>query len=139
MENIPFRGSAPAITAVIGGHVDLSFTGGGTLGTHLDKIKILCNFGKERSEFFPNVPTALEQGYNIIHDNTDGILAPPRLPKEIANLLIAAFTKIQNKPEVKASIKKFEGTPSYLSGEEYHRELIQAFKTYERYKSFFKE
>ncbi len=139
MENIPFRGSAPALTSLIGGHVDVSFNNLSTAATQIERVKIICTFGPERSEFFRNVPTAVEQGYTISSDDSDGILAPPKLPKEIAKVLETALTKVRNKPEVKERTRKLSRPLSNLSAEGYYKELQDIYKSIGKYKAFFKE
>ena len=139
MEAVPFRGSAPAETAVIGGHVDATLTSVSTSTTHMEKLLLLCTFGKERSEFTPKTPTAFEQGYNIATDEIDGILAPPKTPKEIVAILYQALDKIRKKPEVQEKMRKIGRTVVFLSGEDYYKELAQTYKTVERYKEIFKE
>lgn len=134
MEAIPFKGSSISLTSLLGGHIDMVITDTGSIVTYIDRLKIICTFGAERSEFFPNAPTAVEQGINIVTEDTTGILAPPKLPKEIAAVLEAAFTKARSRPEVKESMKKLNRALSNLAGEAYRNDLAKTYKVIEKYR-----
>ncbi|MFC1814469.1 Bug family tripartite tricarboxylate transporter substrate binding protein [Thermodesulfobacteriota bacterium] len=137
MEPIPFKGSALGLTSLIGGHVDLTVTDMNSAKVHLEKLKMICTFGGKRSKFFPDIPTALEQGFNIVVEDTIGILAPPKLPKEIASMLEIAFANLRRRSEVKEKIKQFGRILSDLSSEEYHKKLRQTYENVGKYKSIF--
>jgi tripartite-type tricarboxylate transporter receptor subunit TctC len=138
MEAIPFRGHSPSATALMGGHIDISVISCSYAVIDLDRLKLICTFGRERSEFFPNFPTALEQGYNITVEDTTGILAPPKLPKEIATFLETAFAKAISTPEVKEKLKRLGRILSKSSGEAYHKELMETYSSVDKYKAVFK-
>jgi tripartite-type tricarboxylate transporter receptor subunit TctC len=61
---IPYQGAGPAITAVLGGQVDLTFAASFSAAQHLTggRIKLLGVGSAERLSFIPNVPTFIEQG-----------------------------------------------------------------------------
>lgn len=62
--SIPFRGGAPALTALLGGQVDLNFETGATATQAIDsgRARALATTGKERPSTFPDLPTVAESG-----------------------------------------------------------------------------
>ena len=60
LQVVPFKGSAPAITALIGGHVDFGVDNDMSLGAQQERIRYLATFSKERRKAFPDVPTLQE-------------------------------------------------------------------------------
>src|SRR5690606_25709208 len=65
--HIPYQGSAPAITALLGGHVDLASTAIAPAQAHIQAgtLTPLAVFGEERLKAYPDVPTLKELGYDI--------------------------------------------------------------------------
>lgn len=109
--HIPYKGSGPAMTDILAGHVDVMF--GGALATvpHVKSGALtgLAVAGSERSKVLPDLPTVAEGGYpDFAADSWNGIFAPAGTPPElIAKLNHAALTAL-NSPEV-ASRMESEG------------------------------
>lgn len=104
MVHVPYRGSGPLMTDLIGGQVDISFP---TIPTALPmvrngRIKAIAVTSGKRSPLMPDVPTIAEAGvpgYDMV--GWYGLLAPPGLPKEVADQLTAAVVKIMKMPDVR--------------------------------------
>jgi tripartite-type tricarboxylate transporter receptor subunit TctC len=78
--HVPFPGVAPLLTAVTGGHVELT-TGSAGVGGELmkgGKLKALAIVGNERSKLFPDVPTAAESGFPYLRSSIWYALFAPR-------------------------------------------------------------
>jgi tripartite-type tricarboxylate transporter receptor subunit TctC len=105
MNHIPYRGTAPAINDLIGGHVDLMFN---ELATSIElhkggRAKLLAVTSEKRIEELPDVPTMQEAGVpNFISDTWNAISAPPKTPPAIVAKLNAAINEALQDPEVKA-------------------------------------
>ncbi len=92
---VPYKGSAPALVAAAGKHVDLC-SAGGAEGLTLyqgKKIRVLISFSENRSPIYPDTPTAKEIGYPVVVSRFMGIAAVPAVPNEIRSALIEAFKK----------------------------------------------
>jgi hypothetical protein len=91
--HIPFGGANPAITAVIGGHVDAVVAGPGEMQVQRDagNLKILGVMSKDRLGLFPDVPTFRETGYDVILGTWRGLAVPAGTPKTAQDKLSAAF------------------------------------------------
>ena len=93
---VPFTGAATAITAALGGHVDLVHSNPTPLLGHLraGTIKNLAVFEDKRVGDYPNVPTVRELGYEVGTHNTNCFVAGPKgLPKEVVQTLSNACNK----------------------------------------------
>jgi tripartite-type tricarboxylate transporter receptor subunit TctC len=97
--HIPSQGSGPAITAVLGGHVNMASTAIAPALPHIQAgtLRPLAVFGVNRLKAFPDVPTLKELGYNISSPGYYGISAPKGTPKEVVNAIYAAAKKAVEK------------------------------------------
>jgi tripartite-type tricarboxylate transporter receptor subunit TctC len=101
--HVPYKGSAPAVTDLIAGQVQVMFDNTPNVLPHVKagKLKALAVSSKKRSAFAPEVPTVDESGVPG-YDVTVwfGILAPAGTPKEIVARLNTEMVKIMRTPEV---------------------------------------
>jgi tripartite-type tricarboxylate transporter receptor subunit TctC len=98
---VPYKGIAPVMTALIGGEVDLATASAGVAGELLrgKRIKPLAIAGKTRSPQFPDVPTTAEQGYPYLRSTIwYGVLAPAATPVEIVSKINADMTAVLKSP-----------------------------------------
>ena len=97
--HIPFPGSAPAITALLGGHVDIASTAIGPAQSHLKAgtLRALAVFGDTRLKAYPDVPTLKELGYKVGSPVLYGISAPKGTPKAVVDALYSAAKKAAEK------------------------------------------
>lgn len=103
-----FDGAAPAITALLGKHVDVLFctVGDNFVQWKAGKIRMLTIMDKERSKFYPDLPTTAELGYpTVISAATRGIGAPKGVPQPILKKIEAALQKAM---ESKEHLEKLE-------------------------------
>lgn len=118
MTHVPFRGSAPALQALVGGHVATSFNavgealpfkaGGG--------LRPLVTFGSKRSRYLPDTPCMVELGYpHVQADTWLGVFAPPRLPAAQVEQWNTRITSVVNSSEYMASLEKLSMEPLTLS------------------------
>ncbi len=135
LEWVVFKGSAPAVMALLGGHVDLTTMEDLTLLLHKDKVRCLAIFSDERSQNFPDVPTFKELGYSVpILSSIQGLTGPPGLPQEVYKILLNASGKAMKNPELIKKIKEFGPTPVYVPGPEFRAEVESIYKMVEAYK-----
>jgi tripartite-type tricarboxylate transporter receptor subunit TctC len=99
--HIPYKGIAPAMTAVVGGEVQLSTGSAGVAGELLraGKLKALAVAGKQRSAQFPEVPTTAEQGWPAMLAPTwYALLAPAGTPPAVVDQIAAAVHAVLTQP-----------------------------------------
>jgi tripartite-type tricarboxylate transporter receptor subunit TctC len=109
MNHIPYKGGAPAIVELMGGHVPLLFSSLGAASAHLKagRITALAVTSAKRSSMFPEVPTLAESGFPGF-DATIwfGISGPANLPPKVSEKLTSAFAKILQDADIQEAIKK---------------------------------
>jgi tripartite-type tricarboxylate transporter receptor subunit TctC len=105
--HIPYKGSAPAMTDLLGGQVEMFF--GNMLSVipqvRAGKLRALAVTSPERSPAAPEVPTVAESGYPGFEANTwFGLLAPVGTPKEIQTRLHTEIVKVLRVPDVQQNL-----------------------------------
>jgi tripartite-type tricarboxylate transporter receptor subunit TctC len=86
MTAVHYRGGAPALQDLLGGHVPASVNPISESPTVAKSgmVRILAVTGSRRSPFLPDVPTMLEQGFNVVNDSWLGVIAPAKMPLSLA-------------------------------------------------------
>jgi tripartite-type tricarboxylate transporter receptor subunit TctC len=103
LAHVPYKGTGPAMTDVLGGHIDGMVSGiSGIIGSVKGgKLRALAVTGTERSGALPQAPTALEQGLpGFVVVNWYAIVAPPNVAPALANTLHAAIVKAVAAPQI---------------------------------------
>lgn len=129
---VPFDGSGPAITALMGGHVDVVVIGvlGALAGVETGDLKVLAILGDERSPAVPDVPTAAEQGYDVKYSTWVGLYAPKGLPADVkAKLEAAVKAGVEGKPYVDFTDSKGL-TRVYRNADEFTEFVNENYKMY---------
>src|SRR5690606_14850506 len=107
--HVPYKGSAPAVTDLIGGQVQLMFDNMPASWPHVKggKLNALAVTTAERSPSAPDLPTMQELGYEGFDVSSwFGLIAPAGTPPEVIAKLNAAIVKAQDNPDVQ---KAFAG------------------------------
>ncbi len=122
--HVPFKGTAPARTALMGGHVDACSAGMDWVGfAQAGQVKPLVIHGRARMAAFPNVPTLRESGYDFVSETIHSIVAPAGMPPELVKKLEAAFLKGMETQEFKNAQARLALTPVMYTSKEYERHL----------------
>lgn len=94
LKHVPYRGSVPGVTDVVGGQIAAMVTPSGDfIPNHkAGKLRILATSGRQRSPFTPDVPTFAEQGFNeFVVEEWFGFYAPPKTPSLLVGRANAAI------------------------------------------------
>jgi tripartite-type tricarboxylate transporter receptor subunit TctC len=124
--HVPYKGSAPLTTDLLGGQVNMSFD---TITPVLPfikegKLKALAVTTATRSAALPNVPTLQEAGVpNIAIGTWFGLLAPAAVPKPIVARLNAEVVKIINSPDFRKQMADIGAEPIGNKPEEMARQV----------------
>jgi tripartite-type tricarboxylate transporter receptor subunit TctC len=105
--HIPYRGAAPAVTAVMGGHVDAAWVmPAAALDAILSgQVKALAVTSAERDRRFPDVATAEESGLaNFQIMNWQGLFAPANTPRRVVDRIAKAVADALKRPDVVARL-----------------------------------
>lgn len=126
MSHVPYRGMAPAVADVVGGHVDMVLVSPATIAPHLQsgKVRVLTIGSETRHPDLPQVPTSAELGFpDFLVRSTFGILAPRGLPPEVARRLEGELAKIGEDPAFRKRLTELGITAGALSGEAYGKRI----------------
>jgi tripartite-type tricarboxylate transporter receptor subunit TctC len=108
LTHVPYKGAAPALNDLIGGHVDLYFPGMPAVIPHLKSglLKVLAVSSVKRSAIAPDVPTVAEASPIKDFDFTLWVsfLAPARTPSDVVARLNTAINTIITEPETRAKL-----------------------------------
>lgn len=93
--HVPFEGAAPAITSILGGHIDFVTVSYPEVAPQVDagKLRVLAVLAPERFPAIPDVPTAKELGYDVVIGSWRGIGVPAATPDDIADAVYAIFSE----------------------------------------------
>jgi tripartite-type tricarboxylate transporter receptor subunit TctC len=113
MAHIPYRGTAPSVTDVIGGQVDCTFTGAPTVIPHVrsGRLRALAVSSAQRMAALPEVPTVAESYPGFEADQWYGIVAPAGLPAALVARLNAEINKALALPDVAQQLAIEGATP----------------------------
>lgn len=143
LEVVPFKGSAPAMTALLGGNVDFSPIESLTAFLHKERLHPLAVFSEKRLAKFPDVPTVKELGYVNVEAEAgasiQGVSGPPGLPPEIRKILSDALARAIKNSELVERVEKMGPNILYLSGPEFHAVAKSSYNLVEEYKEIFQE
>jgi tripartite-type tricarboxylate transporter receptor subunit TctC len=102
--HVPYKGSAPSLTALLGGEVELTFANIPAISSHVKakRLRALANAGPKRADQMPEVPTLKESGIGGVEVVVwYGVFAPAATPRDIVNILASAVAKAARSPEVR--------------------------------------
>ena len=106
--HVPYKGGGPAVADLVGGKVDMLFTGAPVTMSHIKagRLKLLAVTDSRRSAALPDTPTIAESLPGFEFNNWYGILAPAGTPRPVVDFLNAEVLRILGLAEVK---EKFSG------------------------------
>ncbi len=105
--HVPYKGSAPATTALLSGEVDLVFINVPAILPHVKsgRLRALAAAGAKRTALMPDVPTLKEAGVNGVEVVVwYGVLAPAGTPKEIVSTLANAIGRAARSPDIRQKL-----------------------------------
>lgn len=128
--HVPFKGGESVITALLGGHVEVTFDAFGKVLPHANAGKFRILLLSKKMPGYPNIPTARELGYK--QDLLTGFFAfyaPAGIPEEVKRILIPAIEKVVKNPELKTKVEKMGFLVEYKSPSEMRKMVSEDFET----------
>ncbi len=137
--HIPYKGVAPAVNDLIGGHVPLSWITYGPVEPYLasGRVRILANGASERTPLAPSAPSMKDLGYDVNVTAWQGLYAPKGTPNDIVQKLNSQMAEILKMPDVIEKMRVFgsfatPSTPQALakltaSEHEYFGKVVKEF------------
>ena len=125
---IPFKGASPALTALLGGHVETSALTLGLISPHVKAGKLRVLLTSQRVPEFPDIPTLKQLGYK--RDTMSVRFAfylPVGVPDSVKKVLIPAVEKAVKTPEVVNAIQQIGAVEDFIPGEEFKKMMIDEY------------
>jgi tripartite-type tricarboxylate transporter receptor subunit TctC len=121
--HVPYKGSAPAVTDLIGGQVSASFLVPGNILEYVKdgRARVIASTGQKRFEATPEVPTMIELGFpDFVALTWIGFLAPGGTPRPIIDRYNKEIVRILRTPEIRVKLDQMQmelvaGTPEQFT------------------------
>lgn len=133
--HVPYRGTAPAVTAMIAGEVDMMIADLQIVAPHAKagKLRLLAVTGSKRSALASELPTMEESGLpGYAAEGKFGFVAPAGTPADIVAKLNGAIVKVLKIPEVRQRLDQLGAEPIGDTPEQYGATLKSDIETYKR-------
>ena len=135
LTHVPYRGSGPALTDVIGGHVEMFFDSlpGSLPSIQAHRLRPLAVAWDTRLESLPNIPTYTELGFKSINEAVwYGLVGPANLPAPIVGRLNAVTVKVMASAEVRERIRQTGSEPTSTTPAGFGAEIRSALERMKR-------
>jgi tripartite-type tricarboxylate transporter receptor subunit TctC len=123
LKHVPYAGAGPALTAILGGHVDTLASGPSVVIPQIKagKIRPLAGWGAKRVAALPEVPTFKELGYDIEFYIWAGLFAPKGTPPPVMKTIRETVKQAVDTAEFKAAMEKIQTPIAYLDAPEFQK------------------
>jgi len=121
MRHVPTTGGGPALTTLLGGHVELAAGGPAAITSHVKsgKLRPHVSWGAKRHETYPDVPTFKEQGADIEYYIWSGLMAPRATPEPVMKVLRDAVRKAVDDAEFKTAMARVSSPIQYMDAPDF--------------------
>lgn len=125
---VPFKGGAEAVSALLGGHIDLVVSSDYGPLLSAGRVRLLSEIGAERMPGMENVPNFGELGYPLPIRIAFGLAGPAGLPPAVVETWIRALEKIDSSAEWKPLLSRYMALPSLVSGDDFRRQTVDDYR-----------
>jgi tripartite-type tricarboxylate transporter receptor subunit TctC len=127
--HVPFKGGESVITALLGGHVEMTFDAVSKIKPHLEAGKMRILLATNKVPDLPDVPTLSELGYKQeMFTPWFGVYGPAGLPEEVKKVLLPAVEKAIKNPEVMAKTAKMDFVTNYMTPSDQRKLAIDEYE-----------
>ncbi len=135
MTHVAYKGSGQAVTDLLGGHIQLMYSGFSSTLPHIKsgKLRALAQTGEKRSPALPDVPTIAESGFPKFEATAwYGVHAPAKTPKALVTKLNAEFVKALKLPDVRERLSSLGFEIAASTPEQYASYIRSEIKKWEK-------
>ncbi len=124
MTHVPFKGGAPALAALLGGHIDMTILTPADAAAQRDagNVNVIATTS-DRAEQLPDTASLQELGYDVNIENMKGLVVSADTPDEIVAYLEANFAKAMESETFAVLAKRANITPGYLDGQGFEQAM----------------
>ncbi|NVO14965.1 MAG: tripartite tricarboxylate transporter substrate binding protein [Rhodoplanes sp.] len=132
LNHIPFQGVTPAVTATVGGTVDLALGFAQAIWPQVEgkRLIAIAQFGDTRAKVIPDVPTIREAGVDLAMPPRVGFLAPAKTPDEVVARIADAVRQASAAPEFVDFAKRALAEVDVTGPDQFQRDLEAEDKFY---------
>lgn len=130
LKAVAFKGSAEAITQVLGGHIDMVTTAAGNVAAHLaeGRLRVIgVSSDKRFPGAFAQVPTWKEQGANLVYGGWRAIMAPKDITPAQVAYWEGVLRKIASTPEWKADLEKNYWSDDFVGSAQFSKDIVKDY------------
>ena len=126
--HVPFKGNADLQSALLGGHVMAQSDASGW-DKYVDggQMRLLVTFGEQRTQRWPEVPTAQELGYGVVSTSPYGLAGPKGMDPAVVKTLHDAFKKAMDDPKHLEVLGQLNQAMWYRNGDDYRKWAAETF------------
>jgi tripartite-type tricarboxylate transporter receptor subunit TctC len=126
--HVPFKGGESVITALLGGHVEITFDAINKITPHVESGKLRVLLLTNKMAELPSIPTLNELGYKQeLFTAWFAMYGPAGMPEEVKKVLISAVERAVKNPELKAKLEKMQFVVQYKSPSELKKLAIEEY------------
>jgi tripartite-type tricarboxylate transporter receptor subunit TctC len=130
---IPYKGASPAMTALMGGHVEISVLSLSLIHPQLQAGKLRALLISKKSPEYPNIPTLKQLGYkNDLSSVLFAFYGPVGLPDSVKKALASPLEKAIKSTEVVKAMEQFGAMEDYVPGPEYKKMMTSEYDMVKR-------
>jgi len=128
LTHVPFKGNADLQAALLGGHVMAQSDASGW-DKYVDggQMRLLVTFGEQRTQRWPEVPTAQELGYGVVSTSPYGLAGPKGMDPAVAKVLHDAFKKAMEDPKHIEVLGQLNQAMWYRNGDDYRKWAAETY------------
>ncbi len=130
--HVPYKGSGPAITDMLGGQVDMFFATASPIMGQVKQgaLRLLAITGDKRNPLMPDVPTFAELGVNVVVTQWYGLAAPAGTPPAVVQLLSEHLSRALATPELRDAIRKDAATERDIPRDAFRQYILDDMARY---------
>ena len=130
MKHVPYKGGAPALAALLGGHIDATALSPdeGKAMLESGQVRALATFSDARYPGLPDVPTLQEKGYDIYLENMKGLVGPKGMDPEVVAYLHENFKKALETETFKTLADKANIELQYRDGPGFQKAMSDMYE-----------
>ena len=125
---VPFKGGAETVTALLGGHIDMSVSSDYAPLLTAGQVRLLSEIGPRRSPGMEQIPSFGELGYPLPVQIGFGLAGPANLPPEVIETWIRVLRKVDAMPEWHEIMNRYMATRSLVTGDAYREQVIGTYR-----------
>ena len=132
--HVPYKGSGPAITDMLGGQIDMFFATASPLVPQVQQgqLRVLALTGRQRSPILPDVPTFKELGIDMTMTQWYGLAAPAGTPPAVLKVLSEHLSRALADPTVQNTIRKDAAMERDLPLDQFKQYILEDIANYRK-------